>query len=97
MRTECNESQMKALVAGLDHSPVVLIQVRSRHQGALRPQTLDPRSRTLQYWPGPDTPSMKLCAVCDHAALLTCLWTWAHEAAMHMRMPCMELTTGDLM
>lgn len=27
MKTECNESQMKALVAGLDHSPVVLIQV----------------------------------------------------------------------
>ena len=35
MRTECNESQMKALVAGLDHSPVVLIQVRSRHHGRL--------------------------------------------------------------
>ncbi|KAK9842012.1 hypothetical protein WJX81_004236 [Elliptochloris bilobata] len=26
MKTECNESQVKALVAGLDHSPVVLIQ-----------------------------------------------------------------------
>lgn len=31
MRTECNESQMKALVAGLDHSPVVLIQARRMH------------------------------------------------------------------
>ncbi len=28
MRTECNESQMRALVSGLDQSPVVLIQAR---------------------------------------------------------------------
>ena len=42
MKTECNESQMKALVAGLDHSPVVLIQVLSRHHPRLlSTQTLD--------------------------------------------------------
>ena len=49
MRTECNESQMKALVAGLDHSPVVLIQVRCRHQWRLlSAHVLDWRSTSKQ-------------------------------------------------
>ena len=93
MRTECNESQMKALVAGLDHSPVVLIQVRSRHRWRLlTPQMLDSGTMSKRY----DKVHARYQWDFVRWVITLHFAAWEPKAVLKMYMPCKELTTHPM-